>query len=91
MRAVAGVLGAVLLVAGCAGSGDTTAYGEVSQVAPRLCIARPAAQGDCFPGAAAGRVAVGDCVRFVYRAGSAPALRRVAPVDARRHPADCPG
>lgn len=91
MRAAAGVLGAVLLVAGCAGSGDTTAYGQVSQVAPRLCIARTAAQGACFPGAAAGQLALGDCVRLVYRAGSTPALRSVAPADARRHRPDCPG
>jgi hypothetical protein len=52
---------------GCSSSG-TEFTGVISTLAPRLCLAKPAAAGDCFeaPDALLKGKKVGDCVTVEY-------------------------
>ena len=64
-------------IAGCSPS-DAEFTGVISNLGTRLCLAKPAAAGDCFdaPGALLKDKKVGDCVTVEYipnrAAGAAP-------------------
>lgn len=74
------LVSAVLLVllTGC--SSKSTMTGIVTTLsADRICVGRPAASGDCFTGASSTdlrNVKTGDCVKVIYRPGSASAASR---------------
>jgi hypothetical protein len=90
------VLGFALLTAivaaGCSGDGRQVT-GMLSTLHPRVCVAKHAAQGECFPetGITVSRahVGIGDCVA-VEADSDGGRIRRIHRVDRSEHAADCP-
>lgn len=76
-RVRAANLAALLCLAflsGACSAGDAQFTGVVTTVAPRVCLGRPDASGDCFlvSNAVPSGVRVGDCVTVSYRLEAGP-------------------
>ncbi|MBT8225501.1 MAG: hypothetical protein HKP61_12640 [Dactylosporangium sp.] len=76
--AVLATLGTCVCLGGC-GQHEHALTGVVSQLPPRLCVAAPAATGECFDVPASGTslpdLEVGDCVTVRYTITDAQKLR----------------
>ncbi len=55
----------LLTASGCSNDGSKRLVGSVSTLSPYVCVAAPAATGQCFPEADARGHRVGDCVEVV--------------------------
>ncbi len=56
----------LLTASGCSNDGSKRLVGSVSTLSPYVCVAAPAATGQCFPEADARGHRVGDCVEVTY-------------------------
>jgi hypothetical protein len=85
-----------LLVVGCtAAPGSGSIVGTLSTTSPRLCVAGPTGNGDCFRWASPTRVLdqaqIGDCVEVSTRPGRRSQLATgIRSVDPRDWPQACP-
>jgi hypothetical protein len=85
-----------LLVVGCTAAAESgTTVGTLSTTSPRLCLAGPTGNGNCFRWASTTRVLdqaqIGDCVVVSTRPGTGtPMATRIRPVDPRDWPQACP-